>query len=158
MSSLLCALRDASQTVYHWVSLNSRVFLSWLIHISPHQPVWTSWGCKQTGATLLPVSLIGATSAGENHILPETVALENWTWLQLLDMVVVLFHLQSVTHYLSVPGSFSSGCTSTLHQQHTPGVNVATFAVTIWQILPKSKRNVYSTCFCWHNTENSTVP
>lgn len=89
ISSLLCALSDASQTVYHQVSLYTRVFLSWLIHISPHQ----------TGATLLPVSLMGVMSAGENHIIPEIVALENWTWLELLGMVVV-FHFQSVTPHL----------------------------------------------------------
>lgn len=47
-----------------------------------------------------PASLMGATSAGQNHILPEMVALENSTWLQLLDMVVVFLDFQSVTYYL----------------------------------------------------------
>lgn len=41
-----------------------------------------------------------------------------------------------------LPGSFSDGCTSTLHQQHPPGVDVATLSIIIWQILPKSKRNM----------------
>lgn len=41
-----------------------------------------------------------ATSAGENHILPEMMALENRTWLQLLEMVVVFSDFQSVAHYL----------------------------------------------------------
>lgn len=99
-----------------------------------------------------------ATSAGENHILPEMMALENRTWLQLLEMVVVFsdFHQSLIT--FPVPVSFSEGCTFTLHQQHTSGVDAATFAVTIWQILPKSKRNMSIVRFCWHSRETLPYP
>lgn len=111
-------------------------------HLSPPATVWISWGCKQTGATLLPVSLMGRprmqgrTTSFLKWWLWETrlgYSFWKWWWCFLTS------HQSLIT--LPVPVMFSDGCTFTLHQQHTSGVDAATFAVTIWQILPKSKRN-----------------
>lgn len=97
-------------------------------------------------------------SAGEKHILPEMMALENfvtgpgysfWTrWWCFSTSNQTVPPYQTVTYY------FPSGWQllwwlyhHTLHQQNTYSVDAAIFAVTIWQILPMSEKRVYSTCF-----------
>lgn len=89
-------------------------------HLSLPMTLWIFWCRKQTGPTLLPVSLMWAMSAGENHILPEMIVLENlvtgpgysfwtqWWWFSSSNQTVPPY--QTATYYL--PSGWQLLCTS----------------------------------------------
>lgn len=158
----ISAQSSSSQTIYHYVFPFTPVYFS----IS----TLTSLPTNDTVDLLMlqidwshpPSSFpdVGHVCRGEPHPSWNDCAGEPCyrTWLYLLDTVVAVFLFQSDcptisnSHLLPSQWLAASLYLHTLHQQDTSSVDVPTFAVAIWQILPRNEKYIYSTCFCWHST------
>lgn len=128
-------------------------------HLSPPATVWISWGCKQTGATLLPVSLMGRP-----RLQGRTTSFLKW-WLWETRLLATASGNGGGVFWLPISHSLRSQCLSA--SLMAVPLHCTSSALLVWmqqhllsqygRYCPKVKYESI-VCFCWHSTETLPYP